>query len=334
MPSPQRHKKTDMERIYLFIETEYGNLRKLIGNMHCWDVPEILKKNNYEFIRPGGGYEYAQKNGIKWRLYKYSSSYDYKIDGFRCNDDTVSVNSIWNIIERKVEPEILQSITIPDNFPSERTAQNAAMKKKIETIIEQARQDVASCRGWGEIGQRMRTKGYRIYYDGGSVCQFYKDGIAFSAHTNEYPTPGWHLEDHYEAYFPDNTLSTSFSLGKNQYHYPLEHFECIFGDQLTSLGRFKTELERLKEGTLKYDRYLVRHYSNKYLKTLKSFDTFEEAKQFAYETAKQYAESVSPDLRRYARLNPVDCGEENDYLAMYIYYQYRNSKHLLFVQGD
>lgn len=35
MPSPQRHKKTDMERIYLFIETEYGNLRKLISNMHC-----------------------------------------------------------------------------------------------------------------------------------------------------------------------------------------------------------------------------------------------------------------------------------------------------------
>lgn len=322
-----------MHRLLLFIETEYGNLCKLVRGVDSWNVPGLLKENGYEYIRPGGGYEYALKDGIKWRLYKYSSCYEYHVEGFLCNDNTVSVSNIWDIIKGKVDPAVLTGITVPDGFPTGRTPANAAMKEKIEAVIGKARQDVASCTGWGEIGGRLRAWGYRVFYDGGSVCQFYKDGIAFSAHTNDYPKSGWHLVDRYQAYFPDDNLSTEFSID-GEHSYPLGHFECIFGDRLTSLGRFKTELERVREGSLKYDHYLVRHYSNKYLKTLKSFDSFEEAKKFAYETAREYAKATSPDLRRYARMNPVDSGDENDYLAMYVYYQYENSKHLLFVQGE
>ena len=83
-----------------------------------------------------------------------------------------------------------------------------------------------------------------------------------------------------------------------------------------------------------YSRFRVRTYNGDELATAKWFDNFEEAKKFAYELACEKASNVRPYNRQWTVTDPKDRGTEFDLLACFIWYEYRNSRCLVFVQGE
>lgn len=320
-----------MERTIRYIMTVFGDINYIVSHSG-YEVAEALRKEGYE-VEKAPFYMYVLKDGLRFRLCYYSSNCSWNLEyGFYVGWIDTPWFHMRDIHKRGAEIPI-DLVNVPEEFPAERTKETIGMIQRIKDSILETKRIVAAKGGWGELGGWLRSRGYRVTYDGGSVCNFLKDGVVYCAHTAD--RPGWYLEDYFNAYFPDNTLSDQFSLETDKHHLRLEEsFEALFGDRLTSLGRYMTELEQVRAGMIKYDSYRVRKYSSKYLTTLKTFDTFEEAKKFAYEEAKRLAASTPPDLRRYARMNPTDCGDTYDYLAMYVYYQYDRSMHFLFVQGD
>ena len=293
--------------------------------------------------------EFLEKNGIVKRevpapyvshtyTYKgldfYFSYYDigYHLGGgFNFKDKNYS---LWSL-EEKYDELIADGFVPQDEYVRSEKAEEQ-IKKITDLYFEFKNKVKNECRGWGEIGGKMRFYGCYVSYDGGSVCNFSKDFLAMGAHTNDYPTPGWHLEKRVQIYFGDGNLSDAFSVEEDDNSRILDkHFEWLFGTEIESFGRFYTERELFQMGKVSYPYYRVRYRVPRELGTLQVFDNFDDAKNFAYEEAKRRAESVTDDRRRYAYRNPQDYADLTDTLCAYMYYKYdRGSEHIIFVQGE
>lgn len=329
-----------MDRTLRYVRTMFGNIRYMVDRYdnrkdRNKKIEDFLKDAGFSVVVPKAyGCPLRVNVGSLWfDIYFYTSNHSWNLSyGFRAGGPDAYFHRLDKIDEERDAIASL-GIVVPEGFPAERSD---AANEMIALIKSRIREAERSVRGYsycwhGSLGSWLRAKGYRVTSDGGSVCKFVKDGISYSAHAGD----GWRLEDFFQVYFPDNILSWKFSLGNNRYYPTLEKgFEALFGEHLTSLGRYRTELEMLKAGDLDYRRFLVRKYANRYLTTLGSFDTFEEARTFARDEAKRLAAATEPCFMRYAHKNPVDCGDDYDYLAMFVYYECdESSKHFLFVQG-
>ena len=287
-------------------------------------VNGIVRK---EVEPPYVSHTYTYK-GLDFYFSYYGSEYHLG-DGFNFNDKWYR---IWDI-EEKIDDLLADGWIPQDEYVRSAKAEEqiAAIKEKYFAI----KKIVNSISGWGEIGGRMRANGCYVSYDGGSVCNFSKDFVAFGAHTNEYPKSGWHLEKRVQVYFEDGSLSSNFAVEDDGNSRILDkHFEWLFGAEISGFGRFYTERELFQMGKLNYDYYRVRFAHPKELGTLAFFKDYEDAKKFAYEEAKKEAENTSADIRRYAFLNPIDQADLTDTLCAYLYYQYDRSKYYIFVQGE
>ena len=311
------------------IKREWANFRNLVeeNKQEICDPSKFLKPNGYEVTRSDNfGSWYATKNGLTFYCGRYSSTYVLHIEyGFWVGKREEGKYFRIFIVDENVENIIKAGYVLPkDHYV--RGADVEECIKTIKAEIDKAKSIIRG--GYGERGDMLYRNGYKVDYDGGSVCTFSKGFIHFSAH-NDYPQ-GWKLDDKFNVYVADDVFSVDFSVESDR-HLKLERdFEAIFGD-IPTFGRALTEKDRIGE----YKSFRVRTYVPRELNTLKWFDNFEDAKAFAYKTAKEYAEGVKDDRYRYAYTNPVDISDRYDYLAAYMWYKYdRGSEHFVFVQGE
>ena len=285
-----------------------------------------IKKMETEPIYALSNYTYK---GLEFHYTYYGSEYHVG-SGFYFND---KYYDLWRIDDR-VDELIADGWTPQDEYV--RSARAEEQIKAIKVVYQQMKDVVANKYGWGELGGTMRSHGCYVHYDGGSVCDFSKGFLHCHAHTNEYPKSGWHIEPKCEVYFEDGSLSDSFAVEDSDHHRSIDkHFEWLFGAEISGFGRFYTERELFDMGKKHYDYYRVRYHYPRENGTLAVFDTFEEAKEFAYKEAKERAEAVKDDRRRYAYRNPRDYADLTDTLCAYLYYMYdRGSEHIIFVQGE
>ena len=285
----------------------------------------IVKK---EVDPPFTSHSYNYK-GLEFYFSYYGSEYHLG-DGFNYNDKWFR---IWDL-DTEIDALLAEGWTPQDEYVRSAKAEEqiAAIKEKYFAI----KNIVNNIRSYGEIGGTMRSNGCYVSYDGGSVCNFSKDFVAFGAHTNDYPKSGWHLEKRVQIYFEDGSLSDNFTIEEDGNSRNLDkHFEWLFGSEISGFGRFYTERELFEMGKKHYDYYRVRYRVPRELGTLETFDNFEDAKAFAYKEAKERAESVKDDRRRYAYTNPINYADLTDTLCAYMYYKYdRGSEHIIFVQGE
>lgn len=294
----------------------YDNSWRKTNGISVVDTPKIYALHIYEY------------EGLRYSYHYYGEGYHLG-NGFSYKD---RYYNLWSI--EKQLPDLLADGYQPKDYVRSEKARQQI--EAIKRLHRKYKQKVASFSGWGEIGDRLRSYGCHVHYDGGSVCDFSKDFLNLHAHTNEYPKTGWHLEDYCSVHLEDGSLSERFYVTDNENDRSLERdFEWIFGEEIPELGRFYTERELFEAGKVRYRQYRVRFHVPRENGTLKYFDSFEEAKAFAYEEARRRAESVKDDRRRYAFCKPVDYADRTDTLAAFLYYRYdRGSEHIIFVQGE
>lgn len=328
----------DNKNIARYIKSLYAPL-----NAHAKEVYYSMygypsswaEEHGYEVKKEKGDWEYAPtkvcayKGGVKFDFYKHCDGVSLSC-GCYINGKWYHMTTIDEHIDEIVENGYEGG---KDYVRSDKAIEQI---KKITEVYNNCKNVVNSSGGWGEIGGRMRSNGCYVTYDGGSVCQFSKDFLAMSAHTNEYPKSGWHIEDYVMVYFGDGSLSERFYMTDERRGFNLEKdFEAIFGSEIEEFGRFYTERELFEMGKKTYKRFRVRFAIPRELGTLKYFDNFEDAKKFAYETAKKNAEGVTDDRRRYAYTHPIDYADMTDTLCAYLWYKYdKGSEHIIFVQGE
>ena len=317
------------ERLIQHLKNQLGDIRRIVYN-HGDDIG-LLTGHGFKPVENTYQHRKYSKNGIIYTMWTSDGSFGrWHVDlGFYIGGTYVRY---WDI-EKRID-EIVEMYSIPSGVEvEERDEETKSLIAKIKGEINFTEKLVNSFGGWGEIGGRLRINGYFVSYDGGSVCNFYKNGICYTAHTNEYPKSGWHLCDKFSVYDEDNELSEDFSL-KGEHNPALEKdFEVVLYG-VKKLGHRESEKEKLANGKLVYREYRVRDYHSKTLETLGYFDTLEEAKKFAYDKAKAFAESIKDDRRRWAWTNPRDISDEIDYLAAFVYYEYDRHKCFVFVQGE
>ena len=310
------------------LKREWANFRNLVEENKKEIVypSKFLAPNGYEVKDSGFGGWYATKNGLTFYCGRYSSTYVLHIEyGFWVGRREDGHYFRIFDVDKNIESILSAGYVLPQDHYV-RSADVEECIKTIKAMAKQAKDDLGG--GYGERGDRLYGRGYKVGYDGGSVCDFSKDFIHFHAH-NDYPQ-GWRLDDKYNVYVADDVLSEDFSIDGDRYLNLERDFEAIFGD-VPTFGRPLTEKDRIGE----YKSFRVRSYVPRELETLKWFDNFEDAKAFAYKTAKEYAESVKDDRSRYAYTNPIDISDRYDYLAAYMWYKYnRGSEHFVFVQGE
>jgi hypothetical protein len=274
---------------------------------------EVLESMGYK--RNGNIFE---KKGIRFCVNQYNSNYEwYVVWGFYFGVD--SYCHLTNIEDRIDE-------VIARGFKTDyvRPVETELVIENIKKEIEETRK-LVNGRGLGEMGGFLRSKGYFVYYDGFSVCNFSKGSIVYSAHCDG----RWELTDNFSLYLAEGVRSAEFTLN-NTHRTNFNLAEVVLGGK-TDFGRRQTEKDLLPT----YKKIRVRTYANKYLDTAKWFDNFEDAKKFAYDLAVEKAKSVEGSNRCYAITNPRDRGEDYDMLACYCWYSYRGSaNHLVFVQGE
>lgn len=280
-----------------------------------------LAEIGYKVVRDGYWNTYAYKNGIGVGIDFYSSSYTYNVNhGVFYGDEDVKKYCHFTRIDEQID-DILACGFVPDYT---RSLQMQAFADNIKSKIEETNK-LVSARSLGEIGVFLRSRGYSVSYDGFSWCTFSKDGILYNASYDK----GWKLTDRFKLYVGDDILSAEFSIRDKDRTDGLKYIELYVGTA-SSLGRELTEMDKLHT----YSRFRVRTYNGDELATAKWFDDFEEAKKFAYELACEKARNVRPYNREWAVTDPKDRGTEFDMLACFIWYEYRNSKCLVFVQGE
>ena len=315
---------------------EWGKFASIINDANknyksVCDIENILRENGYEVVgKAYCGTAYATKNGIQFSVSKYSASTTLSKDyGFHIGSNGFEHGKYFRI--SNIANDIDGIVEAGYELPKDHYTRTPETEDMISAIREEIRKtmEIVNRGGYGELGGRMRSNGYFVEYDGGSVCTFSKDYICYHAYC-EYGK-GWRLEDHYNCYINGtDDLSEEFSLsGENKMKLD-ECFEAIFGN-FTGLGRRVSEKERVNE----YKSFIVRSYGSKTLDTIERFDNFEDAKKYAHDKAVEFAKDVSGDLKRYAHVNPIDVSDKYDYLAAYIWYVYdRGSEHVIFVQGE
>lgn len=288
---------------------------------------KFLEPAGYTIIKTPFMAWLAQKGTLRFRCGRYPSTYELHTDyGFYIvtNPDEAGTYFHMYDVNTRIDDIIAAGYTLPEE-PFERSAETESFIETIKADILKARKLVEG-RGGGTLGDMLRYNGYLVSYDGYSVCSFTKGCLVFHATNHDH----WRLDDNYNAIFEGEQISAPFSLDSEKGFRLEEDFEAIFGEN-PQLGHYLTEKERLKD----YKYFRVREYFPKELKTLKEFDSFEEAKKFAYEKAKEYAEGVRDDRRRFAYRDPLDVSDKYDYLAAYIWYSAgRGSEHMVFVQGE
>lgn len=305
------------------------SLAKMIGEVRMAllaagnkSVPEKeLAEIGYKVVRDGYWSTYAYKNGIGIGIDFYNSNYTYNVNhGVFYGDEDVKKYCHFARIDEQID-DILACGFVPDYT---RSLQMQAFADGIKSRIEETDRFVTT-RGLGEIGAFLRSRGYSVSYDGFSWCTFSKDGILYNASYNK----GWKLTDRFKLYVGDDILSAEFSIRDKDRTDGLRYIELYVGTT-SSLGRELTEMDKLHT----YSRFRVRTYNGDELATVKWFDNFEEAKKFAYELACEKARNVRPYNRQWTVTDPKDRGTEFDMLACFIWYEYRKSKCLVFVQGE
>ena len=317
----------DKTTIARHIKREWAKFRNLVeeNKREISNPSRFLEPNGYEVVGSGWGAWYATKNGLTFYLGRYSSTYTLHIDyGFHVGGRDGKYFRIFNV-EENVDGILSAGYVLPENHYV-RSAEVEECITAIKAEIDKAKSIIGG--GYGERGDKLYRNGYKVGYDGGSVCSFSKGFMHFSAY-NYYPK-GWRIEDKFNVYVGDDVLSVDFSVDGDRYLNLDKDFEAIFGD-VPTFGRELTEKDKVGQ----YKSFRVRSYVPKELSTIKRFDNIEDAKAFAYKTAKDYAEGVKDDRSRYAYTNPVDISDRYDYLAAYMWYKYdRGSEHFVFVQGE
>lgn len=312
------------------IKKEWNNFMFLVeeNKEECWHPENFLEKAGYKVTSTGFGGWYAEKNGLQFCIGRYSSCYTLHCDrGFYVGGSGLEHGPYFRIFEvdKRIEDILAAGYVLPEDHYVRSVEVEVAIAN-IKAEIEKAKALIPG--GYGERGDKLYRNGYHVGYDGGSVCDFSKGAIHFHAH-NDYPG-GWKLEDRYQVYLADDIPSIDFSVYTDRYLQLDRDYEAILGDR-TTFGRQLTEKDKIGS----YTKFRVRSYVPRELETLEWFDNFEDAKKFAYETAKRYAEGVKDDRRRYAHTNPMDVSDRFDYLAAYVWYVYdRGSEHMVFVQGE
>jgi len=299
--------------------------KEKIGTKEC---RQFLEENGYTTMPTPFMGIYADKNGLRFYCGRYASTYELHFEyGFYVGSrgwEHGKYVHIYNV-DKEIEAILSTGYQLPENHYV-RNESVAACIQRIKREISEAKPLI---HGSGTLGDRLYANGCRVGYDGASVCDFTKGFIHYHAH-NDYPG-GWRLEDSFNVYIGDDVLSRTFTLEKAEEAFLLERdFEAIFGD-VPTFGRQLSE----KDKVASYKKFRVRSYVPRELTTIGWFDSFEEAKTFAFEKAKKLAESVKDDRRRYAHLTPTDVSDRYDYLAAYIWYSAgRGSEHMIFVQGE
>lgn len=280
-----------------------------------------LAEIGYKVVRDGYWRAYAYKNGIGVGIDFYSSNYTYNVNhGIFYGNEDVKKYCHFARIDEQID-DILACGFVPDYT---RSLQMQMFADGIKSKIEETDRFVTT-RGLGEIGAFLRSRGYSVSYDGFSWCTFNKDGILYNASYDK----GWKLTDRFKLYVGDDIMSAEFSIRDKDKTDGLRYIELYVGTT-SSLGRELTEMDKLHT----YSKFRVRTYNGDELATAKWFDDFEEAKKFAYELACEKARNVRPYNRQWTVTDPKDRGTEFDLLACFIWYEYRNSKCLVFVQGE
>lgn len=280
-----------------------------------------LAEIGYKVVRDGYWRTYAYKNGIGVGIDFYSSSYTYNVNhGVFYGNEDVKKYCHFARIDEQID-DILACGFVPDYT---RSLQMQMFADGIKSRIEETDRFVTT-RGLGEIGAFLRSRGYSVSYDGFSWCTFSKDGILYNASYDK----GWKLTDRFKLYVGDDILSAEFSIRDKDKTDGLRYIELYVGTT-SSLGRELTEMDKLHT----YSKFRVRTYNGDELATAEWFDDFEEAKKYAYELACEKARNVRPYNRQWTVTDPKDRGTEFDLLACFIWYEYRNSRCLVFVQGE
>ena len=263
------------------------------------------------------------KDDVRITCVKYDCSANWHIDcGMYYKDKYYRVFDL----DKRIGELEADGFSAPADFKrTEKMEQNI---KTIKGIIDEAK-SIVNGRRCGEIGGSLRSYGFFVGYDGFSCCDFSKGCVSFSAHYN-YDKSEWVVE-WANIFLADGSLSHfRVSTGLDNGYLDIENdYEAILAD--CELGKRVTEKDLVDT----YTTFRVRSYRPRELSTLEYFDNFEDAKKYAFETAKKYAEGVVDDRRRYAYRNPVDISDKHDYLAAYMWYKYdRGSEHFIFVQGE
>lgn len=323
----------DKTAVARHIKNEWGRFSALIRRnktkIGASEISAVLTDDGYEaFGRSSLDGILADKGGLRFRCGRYPSEVCLHRDyGFYVPDGNPVGGKYFRIdeVDKRID-EILAAGYRPPRRHYRRPASVEAAIEDIRGRFKEAR-ELVDGRGPGSLGDMLYRNGYFVSYDGFSVCNFSKGFLHFSARCDG----RWKLEDRYVAFVDgDDSLSEEFCLEGHGELNLEDDFEAIFTDEFR-FGRRVTEKERIGQ----YSRFRVRSYVPKELSTLKWFDSFEEAKAFALETAKRYAESVKDDRRRYAFTNPLDVSDRYDYLCAYVWYRYnRGSEHMVFVQGE
>ena len=310
------------EKAKLSIARMIGEVRMAFLAAGNKSVPEKeLAEMGYKVIRDGYWKTYAYKNRIGVGIDFYNSNHTYNVNhGVYYGDKDVKNYCHFARIDEQID-DILACGFVPDYT---RSLQMQAFADDLKTKIEETRR-LVSTRSIGEIGGFLRSHGYFVTYNGFSWCTFSKDGIQDNANCNK----RWELNDRYRLYINDDVLSGEFSIFDADRTDGLKYLELYIGDKC-SLGRELTEMDKLN----RYSRFRVRTYASRELDTVKWFDDFEKAKRFAYEIACENARHVSPCNREWAITDPKDRGKEFDMLACFVWYEYKHSKCLVFVQGE
>lgn len=171
------------------------------------------------------------------------------------------------------------------------------------------------------IGDTLRNRGCFVEYNGSSVCNFERNGIIYTATNYDRQ---WKLNDYIQVYHPNGTYTNRFNRKR------IDEIAELHLIGIDNIGKRPTE----KSNINKYKQFRVRTFDNKYLDTLKYFDNFDDANAYAKEVAKQKAENVARDLQMYAYKEPKDVSDEMDLLAGYMWYNYQNSKKIVYVMGE
>lgn len=214
-----------------YIKGLYGQLSACIVNNQMDD--ELAKK--YGFTSP---YKLAyEKGGVRFVCYKRQN---LLIVGEKIIIGDYVYPTVFAIDQ--FIPQILQNGFQCDYVRGDDVYATIHKIKELQRTINS---EVTSFTEWGAIGERLHNLfNCQVQYNGESSCTFYKDFLGCLAHTNDYPTQGWHLQNTYCVIFADNTISKRFAITETKYDINLERdFEYIFGFEPKEFGTFHDDSE-------------------------------------------------------------------------------------------
>ena len=317
------------------LKKQWGDFANLVeknkDKVRTGECRTFLEEAGYTTLKDGTMGMYADRDGVRFYCSRYASEYKLHVQyGFHVGNNGPENGKYIHIfgLDNNIDTVIAAGYVLPE----EHYVRGADVDACIERIKKEIDCVKPLIHGFDLLGDHLYANGCLVGYDGSSICDFSKGFIHYHTH-NDFPG-GWHLDDTFQAYVGDDVLSRTFSLNDHPFQnmgFKLERdFEAIFGD-VPTFGRQLTEKDKVG----RYNRFRVRSYASKELKTLARFDTFEEARSYAFDKAKSLAESITDDRRRFTHRTPVDVSGRHDYLAAYVWYNAgRGRECMVFVQGE